>query len=55
MNLAGDHPEIVERLSKALTELRERSLEYRLPQDHETAESLSTEELERLRSLGYIQ
>ena len=54
-NVAADHPEIVERLAALITE-RQRWAEARqLPTDEDAMESLSPEELSRLRSLGYIR
>ena len=54
-DVAGDHPEIVERLTAQLAE-RVRYLEARkLPTDEEGTEGLSPEELQRLRSLGYLR
>ena len=54
-DVAGDHPEIVERLTARLAE-RLRYLEARkLPTDEEGTGELSPEELQRLRSLGYLR
>ena len=54
-DVAADHPEIVERLTAQLAE-RLRYLEARkLPTDEEGTEGLSPEELQRLRSLGYLR
>ncbi len=55
VNLAEDHPEVVERLATAIAEWRAMTLEARVGPDDESAESLSEEELQRLRSLGYIE
>ncbi len=54
-DVAGEHPEVVARLAGELAALRERLTAARLPADEEAAKSLSPEELERLRSLGYVQ
>ncbi len=51
-DVAGDHPEVVARLGKALAGWRSWVEEHKLPED--SAEDLSTEDLERLRSLGYL-
>lgn len=51
-DVADQHPEVVERLASQLCEWREWVAEHQLEADS-TAE-LSAEELERLRSLGYI-
>ena len=53
--LSGTHPEIVERLKEELAG-RLRYAEARtLPTDEDAAEGLSPEELQRLRSRGYIR
>jgi arylsulfatase A-like enzyme len=54
-DVAKDHPEIVERLSKQLSDWRKWALGEALPTDAEATEGLDAEELERLRSLGYVQ
>ncbi len=54
-DLAGEHREVVTRLAPELAALRERLAAARLPADEEAAKSLSPEELERLKSLGYVQ
>ncbi len=54
-NVAAAHPEIVERLAAALREWHAAARARRLEPDSEAAASLGAEELERLRSLGYIQ
>ena len=54
-NVAAAHPEIVERLAKDLDAWRAKATAARLKPDSEASKSLSPEELERLRSLGYIQ
>lgn len=53
-DVAGDHPEVVERLAKMLDGWHAQALEARLD-DAAAAASLDSEELERLRSLGYVQ
>jgi arylsulfatase A-like enzyme len=54
-NVASDHPEIVERLAQQLEAWHKWALENRLPSDGEAAEAMTSEELQRLRSLGYVQ
>ena len=46
---------MVEPLSQQLELWRKQALAARLPSDAEAQEGLSAEELERLRSLGYIR
>jgi arylsulfatase A-like enzyme len=53
-DLAAQHAEIVARLSQRLTAWRTKSVNARKPPEAATA-SLSPEEVERLRSLGYLQ
>ena len=54
-DLALENPEVVERLSQQLEQWHERALAARLPSDDEFKGGLSAQELERLRSLGYIR
>jgi arylsulfatase A-like enzyme len=54
-DLAAQQPELVEKLAAALAEWRTRVAEVRLEIDAAGAEDLGPEELERLRSLGYVQ
>ena len=54
-DVAADHPEVVERLAAELERWRRRSEAARLPADDELTDMLSAEELERLRSLGYLR
>ncbi|HET6303985.1 MAG TPA: sulfatase-like hydrolase/transferase [Myxococcota bacterium] len=54
-DLAAQHPERVAKLAAALAEWRTRVAEVRLEIDAAGAEDLGPEELERLRSLGYVQ
>lgn len=53
-NVADQHPEVVERLKTQLTGWRQMVNQGKLPKS-DTAEGLSPKELERLRSLGYVQ
>jgi hypothetical protein len=55
VDLAAKHPDIVERLAKELQAWRQRAQSMRLKPDSQLAGSLSGEELERLRALGYVQ
>ena len=54
-NVAGAHDEIVARLVGRLTAWRSLVESGRLAADSASSQSMSAEELERLRSLGYIQ
>lgn len=54
-DVAAAHPDEVARLSRMLQGWRKMATAGRLKPDTEAARSLSKEELERLRSLGYIQ
>jgi arylsulfatase A-like enzyme len=53
-DVAGEHPDIVERLAAELATWREYVLSLKPPPDSEAIEGLSAEEIARLRSLGYI-
>ena len=54
-DVAAAHPEVVQDLAKKLESWRKMTAGAKLKPDAETAKTLSKEELERLRSLGYIQ
>jgi arylsulfatase A-like enzyme len=54
-DLAAQHPDIVARLTKELQAWRKTAESMRLKPDSQLAGTLSPDELERLRSLGYIQ
>jgi len=54
-NVAGENPEVVQRLAKALSGWRTMATAARLKPDTETTKTLSAEELQRLRSLGYVR
>jgi arylsulfatase len=54
-DVAAAHPDIVARLSREETAWRARALAARLPPDGESQHTLSAEERERLRALGYVQ
>lgn len=53
VNVAEAHPEIIEKLKTELSYWRREVTDVALPED--SSEGLSSEELNRLRSLGYIQ
>jgi hypothetical protein len=46
---------VVERLQKLLEDWHRFAQSARLPTDGEAVEGMSSEQLERLRSLGYVQ
>ena len=54
-DIASENPEMVERLSKQLDDWRAWALANKLPTNAEATEGLDAAELERLRSLGYVQ
>ncbi len=54
-NLAAEHPERVQQLATQLAAWRESAAAARLPSDDTLTEGMSQEDLERLRSLGYVQ
>jgi arylsulfatase A-like enzyme len=54
-NVASENPEIVERLRQQLEAWHKWALENKLPSDGEAASEMTSEELQRLRSLGYVQ
>ena len=54
-DLAAQHPEIVERLQKEMQAWRKRAESMKVKPDSQLAGTLSAEELERLRALGYVQ
>ena len=54
-DLASGHPDEVKRLSEILDSWDKMANAARLAPDSETMEGLSQQQLERLRSLGYIQ
>ena len=53
-NIAREHSDIVEQLAAKIEDWKASALEAALPEGDD-AEAMSAEELERLRSLGYIQ
>ena len=54
-NVADAQPEVVERLARDLDRWHRIAEQARLPDDAEATAGLSQEQLERLRSLGYIR
>jgi arylsulfatase A-like enzyme len=54
-NVAAEHPEVVERLGKALDGFRQMARAAKLKPDSESTKGLSKEQLEQLRSLGYVK
>ncbi len=54
-DLAAQHPERVTEMKRLLDAWQEKALAARLVADSEAERSMSQEELERLRSLGYVQ
>jgi hypothetical protein len=54
-DVAAQHPEIVQALVRRLDGWRKKVAAERLKPDAETARTLSGEELERLRALGYVK
>jgi arylsulfatase/arylsulfatase A len=54
-DVAEEHPEKVQELAELLESWRRWVAAERLPTDAELTEGVSSEELERLRSLGYVQ
>jgi arylsulfatase A-like enzyme len=55
VNLADKHPEIVERLMEEFKAWKEKAAAARLTPDSELEKKLNSEDLKRLRSLGYIR
>lgn len=55
VNLADKHPEIVERLAEELKAWKEKATAARLTPDSELEKKLTAEQLQHLRSLGYIR
>ena len=54
-NVADGQTEVVERLAREIDRWHRLAEQARLPDDAEAAEGLNQQELERLRSLGYIR
>ncbi len=54
-NIAEQNPKIVEQLAKELKLWKEKAVSVKLKSDTDSTSNMSPEEIERLRSLGYIQ
>ena len=54
-DVAAQHPDVVARLAKALDGWKQMAEAARLKPDSETTKNLSPEQLQRLRSLGYVR
>ncbi len=54
-NLADANPDVVDRLRKALEGWKRGAAEAKLKPDAEATKGMSAEQLEKLRSLGYVQ
>jgi arylsulfatase A-like enzyme len=54
-NVADQHPDVVERLGKQLEGWHRMATQARLKPDSEETKGMSAEQLERLRSLGYVK
>ena len=54
-NVAAEHPDVVARLTRALDGFRNMARGAKLKPDSESTKGLSKEQLEQLRSLGYVQ
>jgi arylsulfatase A-like enzyme len=54
-NVAAEHPDVVERLAKELEAWKRMATQARLKPDSEATEGMSAEQLEQLRSLGYVR
>lgn len=54
-DVAAQHPDVVARLAKALDGWKQMAESARLKPDAETTKNLSPEQLQRLRSLGYVR
>ena len=54
-DLAGGNPEVVKRLVAQLAEWKLAAVAAKLPSDSNLEKTLSNQDLQRLRSLGYIK
>jgi hypothetical protein len=55
VNVADANPEVVQRMAKILASWRQMATGARLKPDAESTKGLTQEQLQRLRSLGYIR
>ena len=55
VNLADEHPDIVERLTQDIDRWLRQSESAQLTSDEELSSELSADELKRLRGLGYVR
>jgi len=55
MDVAAAHPDVVARLAKGLDGFRKMAAAARLKPDSESTKGMSKEQLEQLRSLGYVK
>lgn len=54
-NVAASHPEIVQKLSREINLWKQHAEAVKLKSDSESTQNMTTEEIERMRALGYIQ
>jgi arylsulfatase A-like enzyme len=54
-NVAAEYPDVVERLTKQLEGWKRMAAQARLKPDSEETKGMTAEQLERLRSLGYVR
>jgi arylsulfatase A-like enzyme len=54
-NVAAEHPDVVERLTKQLEGWKRMVTQAKLKPDSEETKGMTAEQLERLRSLGYVK
>jgi arylsulfatase A-like enzyme len=54
-NVAAEHPDVVERLGKTVDAWHRMALQAKLKPDSEGTKGMTAEQLERLRSLGYVK
>ena len=54
-DVAAEHPDVVARLAKGLDGFRKMAVAARLKPDSESTKGMTKEQLEQLRSLGYVQ
>jgi len=55
VNVADEHPDIVERLAKEIDRWQRISESAQLQSDEDLTSALSADELKRLRGLGYVR